>query len=945
MLTHTLRCVERCGPQLQVEGQVERGHQPFKQALQLWKRDHPGLGWALGIHEVNGQVMQRVHKSRGFSPRLLLYGQVPRDGMRAALGSLSKKVYDAIHTEYQLSALRTALNDEAPSDDALLAVINRAGPSSTPQIPVDASTPVAAAATAASPPPSTLPSQLVETVRTIAERGGIGAEAIAEMLHLDLEQVKAVLPHDGANPNGQPSADPLDLTDEELSEMALQNILHEVFDTMVNKVASVFCSRWFAEAAPHNVSLLVEVPVAEEVPAEAARGETAVAVEVGESMETDDGDTIYAHQVNLVDDDMVDYGAMDGGAASRQESGQRNEALMINNRHLAPGGNHKDLTAASARFQLAASSVSSEPVLSLTDTSAASHLPRLPDAPALQPATTAPSLAPLPPPVHMGGGSWVPPGAQTQSREWSPEVGPNLAALLAAPREALAVRETMLTRQDMTRASTAVHPPTPPTPAQTAPTAMLPQPASSQAMPPPSQLAPLLMPSPAPHIQVPPNLVPPQSAPPQAWQMDPLLVLGGYDARIELAIDVSPCNAKWQGASVGRAHPAIPFHFELKVEEFAGALSEHPDIFSRDFYACILDTPRFQVVDGYSQGKLMYVCHSLGSKRSQVDFRISAVSRASDALFSCGPNARYMQWDAEEVELARLALRAASTAAEQRTFKGGPFVGGLIPNAALPAHPPAPPRPIQQLQSDVSEEEQAAHRRQEDGLPPMTSPVATHTACACTSGDARGASGGSIARHPPAIDSPGVVPIRAFAFAQQVAQAERMVARNATDGVKIELDVGDLCMLRRPEAADKEKGPTDLPTIAVAVAEVMYTKDGGMSARTGNYHLVCAAGRLGCAVNRVLLEHRPDLTVALFPGLASNLKLFQSHRAQMRVLPSVAQACAACNVGGGGKGVGCCSCKSGRTLCQTSHCSCFKEGRKWCAPSTAQESGCLPCVC
>ena len=70
--------------------------------------------------------------------------------------------------------------------------------------------PVAAAA-AAAPPPSTLPAHLVETVRTMAERGGMGAEAIAGMLKLDLEQVKAALPPP-ARPPADGKADAMDVS-------------------------------------------------------------------------------------------------------------------------------------------------------------------------------------------------------------------------------------------------------------------------------------------------------------------------------------------------------------------------------------------------------------------------------------------------------------------------------------------------------------------------------------------------------------------------------------------------------------------------------------------------------------------------------------------------------------------------------------------------------------
>ena len=61
---------------------------------------------------------------------------------------------------------------------------------------------VMADAPSAEPPVPTLPPALAETVKTMAERGGQTAEAIAQMLNLDLAAVKATLepPESGALP-------------------------------------------------------------------------------------------------------------------------------------------------------------------------------------------------------------------------------------------------------------------------------------------------------------------------------------------------------------------------------------------------------------------------------------------------------------------------------------------------------------------------------------------------------------------------------------------------------------------------------------------------------------------------------------------------------------------------------------------------------------------------
>ncbi len=59
----------------QSQGKVERGHAPFKEALQKWMAEH-GSKWMIGVFIVNDKINQRAQWNRdNLSPYNMMYGK------------------------------------------------------------------------------------------------------------------------------------------------------------------------------------------------------------------------------------------------------------------------------------------------------------------------------------------------------------------------------------------------------------------------------------------------------------------------------------------------------------------------------------------------------------------------------------------------------------------------------------------------------------------------------------------------------------------------------------------------------------------------------------------------------------------------------------------------------------------------------------------------------
>jgi N-formylglutamate amidohydrolase len=64
----------------QTQGKVERGHAPFKEALQKWMAQH-GTNWMIGAHVVNHEINQQAQWNRdNLSPFNIMYGKKEHNG-------------------------------------------------------------------------------------------------------------------------------------------------------------------------------------------------------------------------------------------------------------------------------------------------------------------------------------------------------------------------------------------------------------------------------------------------------------------------------------------------------------------------------------------------------------------------------------------------------------------------------------------------------------------------------------------------------------------------------------------------------------------------------------------------------------------------------------------------------------------------------------------------
>jgi hypothetical protein len=59
----------------QSQGKVERGHAPFKEAIQKWMAQH-GPNWMIGVYIVNHEINQRAQWNRdNLTPYNMMYGK------------------------------------------------------------------------------------------------------------------------------------------------------------------------------------------------------------------------------------------------------------------------------------------------------------------------------------------------------------------------------------------------------------------------------------------------------------------------------------------------------------------------------------------------------------------------------------------------------------------------------------------------------------------------------------------------------------------------------------------------------------------------------------------------------------------------------------------------------------------------------------------------------